>query len=63
MICPLCKGKGEIPIRRIKRNKGKYKLETCVACNGTGKVKIKKTKKNIITIIEPDEDNQGNEIE
>ena len=52
-VCPLCSGKGEIPIRHVHFGDGVYKPETCMVCNGTGEVDIEPTRKSTIVIIKP----------
>jgi DnaJ-class molecular chaperone len=50
-VCPLCGGKGEVPVRHIHFGDGVYKPETCMVCKGTGKVDVEPTSKTTITII------------
>ena len=54
MICPLCGGKGVIPVRRIHFGDGIYKPEKCNICDGTGHVKEIKTDKLQITLLYAD---------
>lgn len=50
MKCPLCSGKGTIPVRRIHFGDGIYKPEMCNVCKGTGKVKEVPTSKQQIVL-------------
>ena len=47
--CPLCAGKGTIPVRRIHFGDGVYKPEMCNVCHGTGEVEeVQTDKKHIV---------------
>ena len=50
MKCPLCSGKGTIPVRRISWGDGVYKPEPCNVCHGTGVAKEVATDKQQIVV-------------
>ena len=52
-LCPLCRGAGQLPDRKVHFGDGSEKHECCPACRGSGAVEIFSTSKRAITIIKP----------